>query len=72
MTILKETCTNRFYEFRDNKLITYWGNIYKKDCTLECLLENGYKVSRKKQLIDTAVYNNRKGMKRNSVPKLYQ
>ena len=72
MIILKEISTNRFYEFKENKLITYWGNIYNKDCTLESLLENGYKLSRKKQLSDTAVYNNRKGMKRNNVPKLYQ
>ncbi len=72
MIILKEISTNRFYEFKENKLITYWGNIYNKDCTLESLLANGYKLSRKKQLTDTSVYQNRKGMKRNSVPKLYQ
>ena len=41
MIILKEISTNRFYEFKENKLITYWGNIYNKDCTLENLLENG-------------------------------
>jgi len=72
MIILKEISTNRFYEFKENKLITYWGNIYNKDCTLESLLANGYKLSRKKQLTDTSVYQNRKGMKRNNVPKLYQ
>lgn len=48
MIIVKEVCTNRFYEFKDNKLITYWGNVYNKDCTLESLLSNGYKLSRKK------------------------
>ena len=71
MIIVKEICTNRFYEFKDNKLITYWGNIYKKDCTLESLLENGYKLSRKKELSDTSLKNHRKGMKRNNVPKIY-
>ena len=72
MIILKEISTNRFYEFKENKLITYWGNVYNKDCTLESLLSNGYKLSRKKRLTDTSIYQNRKGMKRNSVPKLYQ
>ena len=72
MIIVKEICTNRFYEFKDNKLITYWGNIYNKDCTLENLLSNGYKLSRKKGLLDTSLKNHRKGMKRNNIPKLYE
>ena len=71
MIIVKEICTNRFYEFKDNKLITCWGNIYNKDCTLENLLSNGYKLSRKKELSDTSLKNHRKGMKRNNLPKLY-
>ena len=71
MIILKEISTNRFYEFKENKLITYWGNTYNKDCTLESLLENGYKLSRKKELNDTSLKNHRKGMKRNNIPKLY-
>ena len=60
-----------YYEYRNNKLITYWGNIYNKNYCLKKLLENGYKISRKKELKDTAVYNKRKGIKRNNVPKLY-
>ena len=71
MIIVKEICTNRFYEFKDNKLITYLGNIYNKDCTLENLLSNGYKLSRKKELSDTSLKNHRKCMKRNNLPKLY-
>lgn len=72
MIIVKEVSTNRFYEFKDNKLITYWGNVYNKECTLESLLANGYKLSRKKELTDTTLKNHRKGMKRNNLPRLYQ
>ena len=72
MIILKELSTNRFYEYKNNKLITYWGNIYNKSCCLKKLIESGqYKISRKKELSDTSIYQNKKGMKRNNLPRIY-